>query len=300
MKTILFVCSGNTCRSPMAAALMNALQDPQYHAESAGLSAFSGDGLSAGALNALRFIGTPEDPHTPYTQHRSRQTDTEMMASASLIVGITKHHADSLRSRFPSYSKKIIAFPRDIPDPYGQDLGVYLSTLTAIRCGIAELHQSLYPFGTGIYLPTESDIPAICEIETASFSTPWSADSFHLSMNNPATHIIIQKNNGTLVGYAVYSVLFEEAELYNIAVAPAYRNEGFGASLLQAVIQDVFTRGAEILHLEVRRSNISAQNLYEKYGFRYDSEIRKNYYQKPTEDALLMHLTSNEIQKEPS
>ena len=108
------------------------------------------------------------------------------------------------------------------------------------------------------------------------------------------------KENGIVTGFAVYSVLFEDAELYDIAVAPAHRQKGIGAKLLNAVMRDVFERGAETLRLEVRQSNLSARRLYEKHGFVYDKAVRKNYYQNPTEDALLMHLTPSKIQKETS
>ena len=300
MKNILFVCSGNTCRSPMAAALLNALHDPQYYAESAGIQAFPGDDISFGALEALRFTGTPSDPRNPYTKHRARQIKEEDLKKASLIVGVTQRHAELLRNHFPLYKDKITVLPCDVCDPYGQDISIYLSTLTAIRHGIASLLRELAPDATGIYPVAPTDIPALCEIENDSFSTPWSKASFLLGMENPTNHTIVMKENGIVTGFAVYSVLFEDAELYDIAVAPAHRQKGIGAKLLNAVMRDVFERGAETLRLEVRQSNLSARRLYEKHGFVYDKAVRKNYYQNPTEDALLMHLTPSKIQKETS
>ena len=287
MKNILFVCTGNTCRSPMAAAMINALHHPQYYAESAGLDAFPQDGMSHGALEALRFVGTPVDVRNPYPEHRSRKIKEEYMEKATLVVGMTATHAEMLRRIFPSYKEKIISFPKDISDPYGKDITTYLTAMVAIRHGIS----LLVPDCDGVLPASSLDIPMLCQIENKSFSTPWSRESFLLGMENPTNHTIVMKEKGSITGFAVYSVLFEDAELYDIAVDPAHRSKGIGEKLLQAVLQDCFERGAQTIRLEVRESNHPARRLYEKYGFVYDKAIRKNYYQNPTEDALLMYLT---------
>ena len=92
------------------------------------------------------------------------------------------------------------------------------------------------------------------------------------------------------MGYATYSILYETAELYNIAVSPQCRRFGIGRALLENVIDHCRAVQADNLFLEVRRSNESARAMYERFGFVYDS-VRKNYYKNPTEDALLMHLS---------
>lgn len=291
MKKILFVCTGNTCRSPMAAALVNAQHDPEYYAESAGIDAFWGDGISLGALDALKFIGTPIDSRNPYSDHHSHKITEEDVKNASLVVGITAMHAEILRQLFPAHRDKITSFAQDISDPSGGDTTTYLLSIAAIRNEIAFLFNEYFPQNNGIQLASVQDATTLWKIENASFSTPWSLESFLLGMKNPTNHTIILKEDGNIIGFAVYSVLFEDAELYDIAVDPAHRKKGIGDKLLQAVLRDCFERGAETIRLEVRESNLPARKLYEKHGFLYEKNVRKNYYQNPTEDALLMYLT---------
>lgn len=290
MKTILFVCSGNTCRSPMASAVFNSLGDKDFLADSAGLSAFRGDGISRGSLDALRFTATPINDTMPYTEHLSKPVSEREMETSHLVYGITKRHTEALLQLFPHHKDKIRPFPTDIPDPYGRDTGVYLETLAAIRGGIAKIYRELKKNEDGIYpAVAESDLSDILKIEKQSFSTPWSEKSFQMSLDNPITHAIVKMRDGKVAGYAFYSLLFEDGELYNIAVDPALRGLGLGNELLSAVTTDCKNRGAEILRLEVRQNNLPARALYRKFGF-LEEGIRKNYYQNPTEDAILMHL----------
>ncbi len=290
MKTILFVCSGNTCRSPMAEALFNAYLDSEWQADSAGLGAFRGDGISKGALDALRFTATPQNEAKPYTDHLSKPVTEEEMASAHLVYGISERHAEALKAHFPHHKDKIRSFSHDIPDPYGRDTGVYLETLAAIRSEIAKILRELKKNADGIYpAVAESDLFDILTIENQSFSTPWSERSFRMSLDNPITHAIVKLKDGRVAGYAFYSLLFEDGELYNIAVDPNCRGFGIGNELLSAVVDDCLRRKAEILRLEVRQGNTPARGLYKKFGF-LEEGIRKNYYQNPTEDAILMHL----------
>ena len=290
MKKILFVCSGNTCRSPMAEALFNSLQDGELLADSAGLSAFRGDGMSRGALDALRFTATPQNEAKPYAAHLSKPVTEEVMESADLVYGITVRHTEALMAGFPHHKDKIRALPVDVPDPYGRDTGVYLETLAAIRGQIAKIYRELKKSADGIYpAVAESDLFDILKIEKGSFSTPWSERSFRMSLDNPITHAIVAVREGRVAGYALYSLLFEDGELYNIAVDPAFRGQGIGGELLSAAVDDCRRRGAEVLRLEVRKGNLPARSLYEKFGF-LEEGIRKNYYQNPTEDAILMHL----------
>ena len=141
----------------------------------------------------------------------------------------------------------------------------------------------------GIYPMTAEDLPQVVSIEEASFSCPWSQSSFESTLRCPTSHPFVYRKNGTILGYAVCSTVFEMAELYDIAVAPDCRKAGIGAKLLDFVIEYCRNAGAENLFLEVRRSNESAKRLYEKKGFVQDS-VRKNYYKNPVEDAILMHL----------
>ena len=125
------------------------------------------------------------------------------------------------------------------------------------------------------------------EIERASFSTPWNEATFRGLLRRPDAEVVGAEADGELAGYAAYWVMFDQAELGNIAVAPEWRGRGVGTRLLEAVIERVAERGVRELYLEVRVSNEVAQRLYRKYGFR-EVGRRRHYYVAPVEDALVL------------
>ena len=98
--------------------------------------------------------------------------------------------------------------------------------------------------------------------------------------------ILIQYEDGCIPGYICCLLLDKEFEIHFVGVAPNFRNRGFGSLLLKTALEKAFRTGAEKAFLEVRKSNVSALNLYKKCGFR---EIfrRKSYYS-DGEDALIM------------
>ena len=115
----LFVCSGNTCRSPMAAAMFNFLFGSDgRRAVSAGLIA-NGSPISSGAVNALMKRGVPSTPENDYLSHTSRLVTRADLANARLVIAVTGFHATQLIMNFPEYATKISVMPEDIPDPYG-------------------------------------------------------------------------------------------------------------------------------------------------------------------------------------
>lgn len=115
----LFVCSGNTCRSPMAAALFNHLFGADgRRAVSAGLVA-NGSPISSGAKNALRRRGIESTPDNDYESHVSRNVTKEDIEKARLVIAVTGFHATRLIMSFPEYATKITVMPEDVEDPYG-------------------------------------------------------------------------------------------------------------------------------------------------------------------------------------
>ncbi len=137
----------------------------------------------------------------------------------------------------------------------------------------------------------EEDIDAVLKIERSSFSTPWSREMFFCELtDHPFSYLYVAKNNkGRILGYICYWLVFDEMNILNLAVDEEFRQKGLGSALLKFVLEDGADRGAQTVHLEVRHSNRAAIELYEKFGFR-QAAVRKNYYENPEEDALLMAL----------
>lgn len=147
---------------------------------------------------------------------------------------------------------------------------------------------------------TVDDIPRVLEIERQSFRTPWPSDAyFHELKENRLAAYIVAKVDDRLVGYAGMWVILDEAHITTIAVEPALRGQKVGERLLVGLIDAALERGARWMTLEVRKSNLTAQNLYRKYGFR-EIGTRKGYYSDNREDAIVMwtgNLREREFQE---
>ena len=133
-KRVLFVCTGNTCRSPMAAALLChkvGLREivPTMTATSAGLYAHEGAPISQGAEGALREAGVPA---ALFEYHSARRVSADLMREADVVLGITSRHAMELMMRYPEHAAKIEALPMDIDDPFGGDEDTYRACLEAL------------------------------------------------------------------------------------------------------------------------------------------------------------------------
>lgn len=129
MKTILFVCTGNTCRSPLAEVLANQLlcregKDTEFIAESAGLCAVSGSAASEHSKTAAETFGCS------LQHHFARQLIPDMAEHAFRIYTMTQGQAQFLKQAIPEAAEKIEPLSdTEIEDPYGEDLPCYL------RCG---------------------------------------------------------------------------------------------------------------------------------------------------------------------
>ncbi len=133
---------------------------------------------------------------------------------------------------------------------------------------------------------TRADIPYLVTLEKECFSSPWSEKSFTDFFDSPYSVALVAEVDGTPRGYVGMYLISGEGEITNLAVTASYRRHGIGAMLIAALIS---TDGITRLMLDVRESNTAARSLYEKSGFKIDGR-RKNFYEKPREDAILMSL----------
>ena len=125
----------------------------------------------------------------------------------------------------------------------------------------------------------------IAEIERYCFSTPWTEQQ--IKSSDDSTVFFLAKADGKTVGYGGMYTVLDEGYITNIGVMPDYRRKGIGAKLVKELINYSIKNSLSFLSLEVRVSNIAAIKLYDSFGFKEVGK-RKNFYNKPKEDALIM------------
>lgn len=131
------------------------------------------------------------------------------------------------------------------------------------------------------------DIPEVLHLEREAFGQmAWHAGDFEAAIASKCDFPLVIRTTG-LAGYAVLRIIAPEAEVENICVAPACRRSGVGEALMEEMLRFAAERDAERIFLEVRAHNEPAKALYRKRGF-VESYRRRNYYQGPTEDAIIM------------
>ena len=130
-------------------------------------------------------------------------------------------------------------------------------------------------------------LDAIAALEEQCFSCPWPRDLFARQLQSPRHVLLCALEGEELLGYTGFEYVLDEGYIGNVAVNPAHRRQGLGRALVQAMIDKARERELAFLTLEVRAGNTPARALYESMGFQTVG-VRKNYYEKPTEDAILM------------
>ena len=132
------------------------------------------------------------------------------------------------------------------------------------------------------------DVEAVADIEEASFARPWSRESFRQELTrNAAARYLVAEAHGQIAGYAGAWIILDESHITNIAVHPDFRGKGIGRRLTEELLQVLSNLGAGYATLEVRVSNLRAQQLYRSLGF-VSVGRRKRYYEDNNEDAYLM------------
>jgi ribosomal-protein-alanine N-acetyltransferase len=134
------------------------------------------------------------------------------------------------------------------------------------------------------------DAAAIARLEHECFSNPWSLASVAEELENPCAFIYVAECRRRIVGWAGMLVAADEGQILNVAVSPSYRRRGIGRKLVEALIELAKEKKLSYLTLEMRRSNSPAAALYSLCGF-LPAGMRKAYYTRPDEDAVIMNLT---------
>jgi ribosomal-protein-alanine N-acetyltransferase len=129
---------------------------------------------------------------------------------------------------------------------------------------------------------------ALGDLEAACFEVPWSTPAVRALLDDGLTRAWVARRSGAVVGGALVRVVAGEGELLRIAVHPDQRRHGVGRAMLGVILSAVADACPHGVHLEVRASNVAARHLYAREGF-VEHGRRRDYYQAPREDAILMH-----------
>lgn len=133
----------------------------------------------------------------------------------------------------------------------------------------------------------EADIQSAAELEKKYFSIPWSEENLRQSFGNPEYLFLVAEKEGEVVGYAGLFRVLDEGDITNIVIDEKCRGCGLGKKLTGALLTEGGKLGIRAFTLEVRVSNHAAIRIYEELGFIKEG-IRKRFYEKPIEDALIM------------
>jgi ribosomal-protein-alanine N-acetyltransferase len=138
-------------------------------------------------------------------------------------------------------------------------------------------------------LAGEEDLDAVVALEAASFTNPWTREMLARELEQPtsARVYVLRLPGVPVAGFCSCWVIGDELHVNTIAVDAARRGRGLGRALMLHVLADVERDGVRRATLEVRRSNLAAQRLYEGLGFLV-AGVRKRYYSHPEEDALIL------------
>ena len=137
---------------------------------------------------------------------------------------------------------------------------------------------------------TLDDVSAVVELDRMSFSLPWPERSFRFEVTeNSASRCYVAALDGSIAGMVVAWLFVDEVHIATIATHPDFRRQGIAQMLLAHVLKLAKDEGALSSFLEVRASNLAAQEMYKKFGYE-EVGRRPRYYKDNDEDAILMTL----------
>ncbi|MDP3115222.1 MAG: ribosomal protein S18-alanine N-acetyltransferase [Candidatus Cloacimonadaceae bacterium] len=128
------------------------------------------------------------------------------------------------------------------------------------------------------------DKDQVYRIECEAFSTPWPKDAFE---EDSIYDRFILFDGDTVLGYIFCHSVIDECTIVNFAIDSTHRRQGYGSMLLDHALKATLPKEVKYIYLDVRASNLAAQSIYLKFGFRTIG-IRRHYYSQPDEDSLIM------------
>lgn len=277
---ILFLCTGNTCRSPMAQAIFDKKAKEKglsVHSDSAGISAFTGDRASETAISVMKERGID------ISSHRSRRFSEYMAEEYDYFVCMTEEQSSAIDSFVDK--DRIVLGAQPIWDP-GDD-GIEIYRLCADK--MERDADLLIDFLSGIRITPmrEEDVSAVAEIERECFSAPWSENAVREELDNENAVFFVAKLFDRVLGYMGMHTVLDECYVANVAVRNDSRRRGIGRKLLKYAEKKAVEAGCAFISLEVRVSNEAAIGLYSDEGYEKQGE-RKDFYSDPKENALIM------------
>lgn len=275
---ILFVCTGNTCRSPMAEGYLRSKGLDGVTVLSRGLVC-DGSPVSLNSKTAMAEVGID------ISGHISQQiTDRDIIKADKIICLSPSHKAALLSVGVPE--NKLFVLGNGISDPFGGDITVYRRCRDEIFAAIDALEEDGF-FANIQIIPLElRHIKDIASLEDLCFSEPWSEEGI-LEAYRLGTRFFVAERGKNFMGYIGIKAVIDEGYITNVAVYPQYRRMGVAAALLNKVFDFAKEKGLSFVSLEVRASNTAAVSLYQKTGFKEEGR-RKDFYRLPREDALIM------------
>lgn len=134
---------------------------------------------------------------------------------------------------------------------------------------------------------TQNDVDGVFSLECECFKNQWSKQSIEEELNNELAYFFTACEDNKVIGYIGTHIILDECYITNIAVTAQSRKKGVGTGLLQCAEQNAKKKGASFITLEVRVSNEAAISLYKANGYEIEG-MRKNFYDDPKEDGLIM------------
>jgi [ribosomal protein S18]-alanine N-acetyltransferase len=146
------------------------------------------------------------------------------------------------------------------------------------------------PVGMAIERVTDpADLDAVAALEAATFTNPWTRDMLdrELRQSDVARVYVVRLPGCRVAAFCACWLVHDELHINTIAVDARMRRRGLATALMKHLLAEAAAAGAHRTFLEVRRSNLPAQRLYERLGFTV-AAVRRNYYSQPEEDALVL------------